>query len=350
MFMIWITSTILALASLLLMSTLIASRLIEGGRAAARKASEDTARRAFVAFAGHPDETALLAALGGIDRAIIAEQVSDVLCLVRGEILPRLRNVLGTLKIPAYEQKRLRQGLLPIRVAAAEFLANFQDAVTADALRAALSDRSTEVRIAAAISLTRRGDSFDLRALLIVLQASHVQSKRLIELFEVLVTLEPEQIVPLLQDDALGDGIKALAIDGMCRTKSPVLVGHLNDLITSTESSVISAAVIRSSAALGHPQSLAIIARHLDSKDAILRLAAAEAAGLLRVPNPDLLRKLVKLLRSDEWTIRLAASSSLLALGTDGRTSLNAATARGANLRSISNAPLVRASKSIISG
>lgn len=323
---IWIVSLALAVSSLAMVSMLILVRVLSRWRRTARSEANRRAREALVAFAATPDEDLLYSRLKGIRRSIVSEQARDILGLVRGDLAMRLFRVLALLRIPQFERRRLKRGLLPRRLSAADFLSNFNDRATIRRLRRALHDLSPEVRVAAAIALSKIGARFDLERLLCSLERSGIHSKRLAELFEVIFTRnEGRLLLPLMDNPQFGDGMKALIIDGICRTRAPNLVSLIDDMLAHSYQPTTTAALIRSSAVLRHPHALKIVKTYLAHADATLSRAAADAAGRLGTSDAEVLDALEALMSSSDWSIRLAASSALSALGDEGALRLRAA-------------------------
>lgn len=318
MLTIWLVTATLASASIAMTALLIAARAIAAHQNGDRRELGDTARRALLDFVTLPDELVLLERLRPIDRGIIADKAREILGLVRGDLTRRLLNVLNALDLAKQEQIVLRRGFLPSRLRAAEFLAHFGDEASEASLRRALNDRSIEVRVTAAISLARRNalrTEADIRS---ALTRSASSSKRIVELFEIIAKDQRDLVVSLARRDNLPAELRALALDGLCRTRQADLIGLLDELLkTSTEPPVI-AALVRGVAVLKHPRSLEIVQRYLCDVDWTLRLAAVEAVGLLGVPDDDVLEGLGIAMSDKEWPVRLAASSSLVALGPKG--------------------------------
>lgn len=322
MLVLWIASAALSLLSLFFMAILIASRIVMQRREIGRTEAKHAARGALIAFASDVNESRLFEALSVLDIEVVSEVSKELLDLIRGDIAPKLRAVLERIGVPEYECALLKHGLLPTRLRASEFLAFFPGSTTSEALHEALLDRSHELRISAAISLAKMEIDFDLHALLNQMERAGVKNKRISELVDILFRTNRDRIIALLHDDALGDGLKALLIDGICHSKSPNLLALLTELMKSPKSSEIAATVIRSSAVLGHAQSLKIIAEHLDSSKPELRLAAADGARLLGIPDERLLKGLGRMMESPQWTLRNAASTALQCLGPKGREQL----------------------------
>lgn len=318
----WITSAVLTAVSILLMAALLVSRILTKYQENGRNEAKHIARGAFIAFASDTDEDQLFDALRNFDKELVSEAASELLNLIRGDIAPHLRVALERLDVPTYERRLLKHGLLPTRLRAAEFLAFFPDPATIAALRAALTDGSYEIRITAAISLASMEFEFDLRAFLMGMQKAHISDRRISELLEVVFRTDRDRVIALLQEDSLDDGIKSLLIEGICRTKSPDLAGLLAALIKAPRSSEFAATIIRSSAVLGHAQSLAMIVEHLKSPNPELMLAAADGARLLGLPDERIVTALGQMLASSEWTLRHAAFTALQSLGPTGRDEL----------------------------
>jgi HEAT repeat protein len=318
MFALWIGSCLLALCSLLLMGALISVRSITGLRRGERMAAEKSARRALVSFASNPDEVALLEALKPLKPSIVSDQVQDVVGLVRGELVPRLRSVLMALNLQHLEIRRLRRALLPNRIRAAEFLGYFGDEKSAAVLERALKDRSSEVRVSAAIALARQGARLNLPVLLEGMSVSRAASNRFVDFFELVAKTDGPEVIALLDDPRIPPRIKALAIEGICRTKTPKLIDEVLDCLDRTDDALVRAAVIHGSALVRHRQTLDLVRANLGSDDAEIRLAAAEAAGLLGIEDEDVLDRLVLSMDDANWRVRFAASNALACLGHEG--------------------------------
>ena len=202
---------------------------------------------------------------------------------------------------------------------AADLLSFFEDRETADALLAALRDPAIEVRIAAAISLSRRGKEFDVQRLLRSLEDDHSFSKRLLELFEAMTSNSVDSIMPIVFDESLDERLTALAIEGMCRTKSQGLIDALVELSGTAASPYVIAAILRGSSLLGHSRSLELVTRHIESADLLIQMAAVEAAGTLGIADSDIVGTLLGLRSSSVFGVRNAATISLLQLGLTNR-------------------------------
>jgi HEAT repeat protein len=143
-------------------------------------------------------------------------------------------------------------------------------------------------------------------------------SLRVAEFFAVLAGKKLALVTDLIRDRKLRPEVRALAVDGLCKTAPAELLGLLDGLLTPETEAPVLAALIRCMATLHHPRSLSMVRDYLSNADWTLRLAAAEAAGLLGIADEQLLDQLSQALGSVEWPVRLAATNSMIELGAPG--------------------------------
>ncbi len=319
----WLIASLLAAASLVIVTGLILARAVRERRSPAR----EHRRRAF--------ERTLLgqgegeAAPGPVTPwmirvfADLLERTNDP--ARRAAILERA----DALGIPARMRRDLRTRLARYRSAAAAVLAEFPDEETVAALTAALGDRHPDVRLAAALSLARLERAPPAAELLDRLGlGTREPSGLVIALFDDIARAHPGQIVKLVELPGVPANVRAAAIDAMSASRDRRFVDLLSRLARDAAADAPELPrYLEELGELGDPAAGPTVRRWLDGPDPTARAAAAQAAGLLRLKDAG--PRLAELLGDGDWWVRFRASEALLELGEDGTKLLALAAAQG---------------------
>jgi hypothetical protein len=156
--LIWISSLILSALSLVIMCVLIVRRLFVHHRLHKQRRQHEALLAALIAFTVDGNEGQLRHAVSSVSPRVALEAGFEFLALVRGDEHTRIVAVLADAGIVEEVVRLVKRGNESERIQAAEMLAAFGGDEAAGVLLQAFGrDRSTEVRIAAAIALCLLG-------------------------------------------------------------------------------------------------------------------------------------------------------------------------------------------------
>jgi HEAT repeat protein len=312
---IWIVSSVLAMASLVVMLVLVVVRFFSERGAARRARQRERLQAALIQFTADDDEEALSACISATQPNVAVDVSFEFLDLLRGEERTRIEAILDRKGIPSHVRKVLRSGNDAQRLHAAEIATAFPAPKTLEALRRAMSDRAREVRIAAAISLAHLGALPDLDTTLRKIGPRGQRSRRLIELFQVVASSRTAELKGLAADLSAPSFVRAAAVDALSLSGDYQLIPFLEEM-ASCVFPEIAASAIRALGRYAHPASAQRLLAALESKDWEVRAEAAEAIG--RVGISDAAEPLAALMNDDEWTVRYAAAKTLKGMGDQG--------------------------------
>lgn len=310
LFLLWLVSLGIAAAALLVMVALVVARLL-GGR---RNLREEGQRRRLVPIL-------LSGESGGAETAskrLIADVSVELIQMVRGDDRDAFIGNATRMGVPDQLRKRLDSGSARERIIAAEALAQFPDAASHDRLVAALGDRNSDVRLAAAMALAVAGHAPDIRVLIDRLSlGTDENSLIMVSLFEEIARQRPEEIKELVLDGSVVEGVKAAAIEALSASGNYSLVPLINRL--ALEAAADSDALPRYLRVLGefaHPAGTEAVRAGLASPAWWVRAVAAQSAGQIGIA--DSMTQLVALLADEHWWVRFRAAEALTKLGDAG--------------------------------
>ncbi len=270
----WTATLLLVLVALVVVLVLVLRRMVEELRAERqardRKAVHHYLMRAALGQDRGPPPTALTR----LDRAEIAELVSELASVVRGEMRRRLAAAAMALGVLEHELARSRSRRAALRARSARRLPLFATVAAGRvgaALARLLEDPVAEVRVAAATAAIEVDAALRTRA---CQQARHdpAFARRLaLRFWERLGELEPATLARLARDDdperlrlileAAGRGrLLALAREAVAALDHPYLPLRL--------------AAVGALVEMDHPRGLAALKQLVEATDPVLRLAA----------------------------------------------------------------------------
>lgn len=312
---IWTFSVVVGLSSLAIMLVLVILRVFHERRRARDEMLRRKLMTALIHFSEDGERQALLTVLKDIPAAVVADSGFEFLSLLRGDERRKIEEVFGSTGLPEFVRRRLRRGDEAERILSAETLPAFPGAASVDVLLEALGDRSREVRIAAAISLSALGALPPLHTVLERIGSKGQRSRRLVDLFE---SLPAERVGELLDNALNSDGpsfVRAAAIEALSLGGDYRVLRELENLARDP-SPEVAAAGVRVLGRSGHPAGAATVLASLGHVDWEVRMEAANAAG--RIGIADAVEPLTMLLEDDEWAVRYAAGKSLKEIGGTG--------------------------------
>lgn len=341
--LIWSVSLVLSACSILVMVTLVLRRFM----AERHHGDDDRQRRALqlalIRFTQDGDRARLDAELARVSQLVIVEAGFELLSLLRGEERTTIERIFAEIGLPDFTRRQLARGNEAERIHACEVLEAFPAPRTTAGLRAALSDRSREVRMAAAIVLARLDAIPPLDAVLTKLGTRGLRSRRLIELFQTFPAHRSAELRAYALSSTGAPPVRAAAIDALSLggdyTLLPVFAR-----CAQNRSVEIAAAAIRALGRSAHPAAAGPVSAALASPHWEIRAEAAEAAG--RIGAGASVDELCRLLEDVEWSVRFEAGKALRNLGAAGLTALTAL-ASGPSSRGQRTASLVLAESQV---
>ncbi|MEO4002020.1 HEAT repeat domain-containing protein [Mesorhizobium sp. CAU 1732] len=319
LFYIWTLSIVIGSSALAIMIVLVVLRILHERRHARDEILRRKLMTSLIRFSEDGERDALMAVLGEIPAAIVADSGFEFLSLLRGDERQRIEDVFGETRLPEFARRRLRKGNEAERIHSAEILTAFPGTASVEALLEALDDRSREVRIAASISLNALGALPALQTVLERIGPRGLRSRRLIDLFE---SLPADRSGELLANALMEDGspfVRAAAIEALSLTEDYRFLREV-EVLARDRSPEVAAAALRALGRSGHPAAAGTVLASLGSGDWEVRREAAEAAG--RIGIAEAVESLTSLLGDGEWAVRYAAGKSLKEIGATGMEAL----------------------------
>ena len=308
----WLVSLVLSAIAIVIMLGLIVARWVHG-RTVAHRNSE---RSRLVPLLLGTEPLSSEVVKEGRAGAILTDLSLELIELVRGEERERLVDRATQLGVPEVLGQRLVRGTTASRIAAAEALVHFHDDNSVQSLRAALDDRSPDVRLASAFALASL-DAAPARLIIDKLGLGVRENSMLgLGLFKQLARTRPDEIRELIAAP-VPPQIKAAAIEAISSTGDYSLVPVLAQLALAADPDAPELpGYLRALGRFAHPAGAEAIRRGLSSPTWFVRSAAAEAAG--RVHLMEAAMDLTKLLSDDAWWVRFRAGEALASLGKPG--------------------------------
>lgn len=309
----WVVSLILSGAALLIMLGLILGRLVYARRSRAR---DEETRRLLPLLLGDTPPGDLRPQGRTLDH--LTDLSVDLIQLVKGK--EKLKLVANASRLGVHEQLLLRvaNGRVRKRTSAAEALQEFDLPESVDALHAALSDQSAEVRLAAALSLAAIGQAPPATMLVEMLQIGTAEKSMLaIDLLERISRTRPAEVSELIRRPETPAAVKAAAIDALSGSGDYSLVPVICELaLAAGEEDVELTRYLKALGRFAHPAGGRAVMHWLHSQNWWVRAAAAEAAGKIGIISAA--RRLAHMLDDSDWWVRFRASEALIQLGPAG--------------------------------
>jgi hypothetical protein len=344
--LLWITSLLLAAGAIGVMVLLVIARVVRTARARRK----DVVRRRLVPLflkAGEcgTDEALIADARAHLDTA--SDLAIEMFDLIRGDGRVRLARVFHAVGVTAVLKRRLVTGDERARTLAVETLPLLADETTVETLTCALGDRSSDVRLAAAMSLAEVDALPPLPELIDALDVGDAhQSRRLMDLFRQVAVDRTHELLALASDEERPLLIRTAAVEALGSTGNYSLVTKIAEIASRARTSdhPLISQCVRTLGELRHPRGAQVVSWALQSPDWQVRAEAAEAAG--RIGLVQEAPRLGALLADDVWWVRLRAGEALAQLGDQGRQALEDLAGRGSG-RSQRVASLVLAERGL---
>lgn len=314
--LIWLTSFVLAAASIGVMMSLIVRRVVQEVAGKRRERDRAALLDQIMGWLDRRITDQAIAAKLARHRRIAGGLLIELLELVRGEDQRRLAELATRCGVPSRLRLSLTSGRRSERLEAAESLGWFRSPENREALMAALSDGNDDVALAAAATLAEWEEELPVERILVSRRGRSEASSRRLE--AVLVRVAPRQVDALMRlaaDPHQPERVRAAAIDAVALTGLFRVTGSLSALV-SDPSAAVRAAVARGFGILAHPGGGGAVLRLLDDPDWGVRAEAAEATG--RIGLTSLIGRLAGLLKDENWWVRFRAGEALVALGPEG--------------------------------
>lgn len=310
---IWWTSLALGAAAIMVMALLVLSRLLtaRGERRRTRRRRELT-RQLLGGQSLTADE------LKRLPRDLVADTFVELMRLVRGDERAAFAAQAAELGVPDYLARRLRRGSPRERLLAAQSLGQFESEETSAKLQGALSDRSPDVRLAAALSLAETGHSENVRGLVEELGLGAAEDSTLIVgLFRSLSADRSDEIRALVTAPETNVRVRLAAIEALAMTGDYTLVPVIAQLaLDAPDEAPELPGYLRALGLFGHPAARTAVLDGMSRQSFAARAAAAGAAG--RIGLAELAGRLAIMLDDPEWWVRFRAAEALVRLGDPG--------------------------------
>ena len=313
----WLVALGMAGAAVAIMVVLILARAVIGRRAEAREAE----RRRLIPLLLAEDGDEQLQGRRNTP-GLVSDLAVELIQLVRGTDRERFAERATRLGVPDQLRRQLARGNARQRQRAAEALAQFVDAQTVSALRAALDDPNPDVRLTAAISLAEKGEAPPAGELVERLGIGRQERSLLVAaLFKEIAQHRSGDLELLLRDARAPADARVAAVEALAASGRYELVPLIAEVVLATPpGDRVLPRYLHALAAFGHPAAEAAVARCLDSPEPQVRGAAAAAAG--RIGLVSLAPRLEALLGDSSWQVRFRAGHALARLGEEGRARL----------------------------
>lgn len=321
----WAISLGLSGLALTIMIILIVARLISQRRSAR---SESRRRSLIPILLGNATDEELVRAARNSPE-VLGPLAIELIQLVRGDERDRFVATASRLGVPEELRRRLNRGPVRERIRAAEVIGEFPDEHSTAALEAALDDRSSDVRLAAALALASSDRAPEAARLVKMLGLGRGERSMLIvALFQEIARQRPDELRALIESADSPPLVKAAAIEALTASGDYTLVPVVTRL--ALEADPRGEELPRYLRALGdfhHPAALPAIEKWLDAPIPWVRSAAAEAAG--RIHLEELVPALSRMLDDPDWWVRLRAGEALARMGDLGLKMLGAVAKSG---------------------
>lgn len=322
--LIWYLSLVLAGAALAIMLALIVSRLVSDRRNRRHQAQRLALVPALLGASELPPGAA-----SKIAPAVVAEVATGLIQLVRGADREAFVERATKLGVPQRLARLLRSGSARTRLAAAQAMGAFHDREGLQALRRALTDRNSDVRLAAAISIASTEDTECAAEIVPGLdQSADEPSLLLVSLFKRIAATRPGDVKRLVTDAQTPPQVKVAAIEALAVTGDYTLVPLIADLaLSASDDAEELPRYLRALGQLAHPAGRKAVIDGLHRASTAARAAAAAAAG--QIGLVEAAPTLQALLDDPEWWVRFRAAEALIAFGDEGVALLSQATLSG---------------------
>lgn len=298
---------------MLLWLCLISARAIRLAAAARRARERRLVGDAFVAFFRERDWPLLLSRLEKVRASSVAEAAARALPLLAPERQVVVGAALARRRIGAFVERARRSAVREVRVEHCELLRWIPGPRPVRLLREALADRSSAVRLAAAIALVERGAAPGAAELFGALGARACRMARTAQLVDLLLPAEMEALAAIAADEAADPQLRS-HISAALENAQPEQEGLPQDVQDADPAGELP--LLRSPEAAS-PALEPVLRRLLASAFAEVRREAADRAAELGATA--LLPVLLDLMRDPDPAVSAAAARAAWSLSPSSR-------------------------------
>ena len=313
---IWNLSLIFAAMSVAIMVSLIVLRARDDWQQGKLTGIRKKLRLAYIGFSADNDRIKLHQAMLSAPSKLVIDVSFEFLGLVRGQEKESLEAELMMTVLPKLIRESLARGNEAERIEAARQIGSFKSFETIQSLKKALSDRSPSVRLSAAISLGRMGEVKDLDQILSTIGREACRSREVRALLRAVPSEDADVLRQMATDKGVEPNLRAAAVITLADLGGysylPCFEGLARDPVPD-----VAVAALEAIGKFAHPSTAKTVLSCMASENWRIRLEAARVAGIMGADNA--ITKLSELMSDEEWAVRYAAASSLLALGDRGR-------------------------------
>ena len=257
LWVIWISSIVLSVISLIVMTALILRRLLLQRGERIRTEQRARLQKALIEFSETRNSAALREVMGALPPAMNLETAFEFLALLRGDEHARIIAVLTEAGLVGQAINLLRHGNQVKRMRAAEMLGAFASPDGAEALLSAFANEgSDDVLIAIAIALSKLGRLPALDQVLDRISDTGKRSRRIAELFGELSAERQPELKAFTERAEELPLVRAAAIEAIGKNGDPALRDFMQSLANDT-SPHVAAAAIRTLGRIGDPAAAA---------------------------------------------------------------------------------------------
>lgn len=323
----WLLSLGLSALALMTMLVLILRRQILQQRHLKRERIRKQLLRDILSYQEGELSTKELQQHARENLPVLAELVSDLVQLVRGEELDRLITLFEELGLTERLIHNLKRRSKHQRLLAAMNLRYTHNSQAQEALQRALDDPDPDVRLAAATSLARLEAAPSLPLLNEKLRIGQPErSQTLLQIYQKLAETRSEEMRALLQAEETEDFTRTLILAALGKSGQYRAVTEIMHALESN-SFEVRAAGLRALADLQHPAASQAVLNALSDDAWEVRTQAATCAGRLGLKEAG--PQLAELLDDANWWTRYRAAQALYDLGETGREPLSRAANSG---------------------
>jgi HEAT repeat protein len=310
---IWWLSLALAAGTLLTMAVLILRRLVTERREKSRAVRRRQLSRRLLSGDSPSAEE-----LKNLPRGLAADTFVELMRLVRGSEREAFASQARALGVPWHLGRRLQRGSTRERLLAAQALGQFLDQDSTAILQTALTDRSPEVRLAAALALADAGHSHNVRDLIRELGLGVAEDSTLaVTLFRSLWNERPDEIKALVTEPDTNSRVRLAAVEALAMNGDYSLVPVITRLaIAASDDADELPGYLHALGLLAHPAARPAVLDGLSRSSYPVRAEAARAAG--RIGVVEFAGQIASLLDDGEWWVRFRAAEALFRLGDPG--------------------------------
>ncbi|MEQ8665099.1 MAG: HEAT repeat domain-containing protein [Rhodospirillales bacterium] len=312
---IWISSAVLAAASVAGMSILIVRRVFSDAAAARGEKRRNELEGLFIRALDGTTEWGGLA-LSDSDRMMLASIAFDLSKSIRGGTLQTMEHVLSGIGVEDALLEALSNPDPRVRRSAINGLSLFDTRRSFDAVWQLLSDPNADIRLLAARVIVSSSFKFDAKVFCETLElGTAVRSREVRPIVAALAERDPDGVLRTIRASRNPDA-RVMLIYGLGRSGKYGMVDDLADLLSSPNVNE-RAESLRALSVLQHPAAADAVRQALTDPAWEVRAQAAQAAA--DIGMTDVAPALERMLDDEMWWVRYRAAESLWLLGEQGQ-------------------------------